>query len=304
MRIPPWSSKAASAAAISILLLSAAPAVFSQPHPAPTPPAPPIAAPATPPSDDDLVATREQLLTLLQMSPTLTQVVEIDPTLLADQDYVDRTNPQLAQFLAQHPEVTRNPDFYLFANFPQPPGRHVDSLRRRVNGADLPREEELRRHYLETVMGILTFVGVVGSLLWLIHILLENRRWSRVFRLQSEIHGKLIDRFASSQELLHYMETEPGKRFLEAAPIPISPERNQRLPSGVSRIIGPLQFGIVLSLLGFGLLVMHPLFIFGIIAIMLGIGLIISAIITWRISARLGLIPPHAAPSTELTDRQ
>jgi hypothetical protein len=310
MRIPLWSSKAAPAMALSVLLLSVTPVVFAQPKPAPT------AAVATPPpTDNELIAIREQLLGLLRTSPTLTNVLETDPSLLADQDYINRTNPQLAQFLVQHPEVTRNPDFYLFANLPQPRGHHVDSLHRRVNGNPAPteeeRQEELRRQQVQTILGVLTFVGVVGTLLWLIHILLENRRWNRVFHLQSEVHAKLIDRFASNQELLHYMETEPGKRFLEAAPIPVGLDREQRMPGGLARILGPLQIGIVLTLLGVGLLILQhslpddaaPLLVFGMVAMMPGIGFIISAIVTWRISARLGLMPQPTLPATEPSGR-
>lgn len=291
--------------AAAILLLSAAHPAFAQQKPAP------IAAPAAPPTDEELVATRQQLLALLKMSPTLTEVVESDPTLLADQEYIARTNPQLAQFLAQHPEVARNPDFYLFANLPGARGGHVDRLRRRVgDGYDSPSEQDVRRQYMGDVMGILVFVGIAGSLLWLIRLFLENRRWSRVFRLQSEIHNKLIDRFANNQEILHYMETEPGKRFLEAAPIPIEFERDQRMPGGLARVLGPLQIGIVLTLLGVGLLILEhslpdiaaPLLVFGMVAMMPGIGFIISALITWRMSMHLGLMPPSPQPSTDPTE--
>jgi hypothetical protein len=168
-------------------------------------------------------------------------------------------------------------------------------------------QQETRREYMGALMGTLAFVGVAGTLLWLIRILFENRRWSRVFRLQSEIHGKLIDRFSSNQELLHYMETEPGKRFLEASPIPIEFERSQRLPGGLTRVLGPLQIGIVLMLLGIGLLILHhslpdiadPLLVFSMVTLMPGLGFIISAIITWRISERLGLMPQPAVQTSE-----
>jgi hypothetical protein len=174
----------------------------------------------------------------------------------------------------------------------------------------------MRREYMADLMGTLAFVGIAGSLLWLIRILLENRRWSRVFRQQSEVHSKLIDRFASNQDLLHYMETEPGKRFLEASPIPVAVDRNQPLPGGFARVLGSLQIGIVLTMLGVGLLglvhrltdIADALFLFGVVAMMPGIGFIISAIVTWRISARLGLMPQSARQpalsSTELSDRQ
>jgi hypothetical protein len=299
---------------LTTLLLSAAlfPAThtaFAQPKPA----APPNAAPAAMPSDEELAATREQVLALLRMSPTLTQVIETDPTILSDQDYITRTNPQLAQYLTQHPEVVRNPDFYLFSNIPGASGRHVTSLHRRTGDNDNynepPTDAELHRRFLMDLMPFIGFLVIIASLFWLIRILLENRRWSRVFRLQSEVHAKLIDRFANNQELLHYMETEPGRRFLEAAPIPVAVDRNQPLPGGLARVLGPLQFGIVLSLLGIGLLILQRslpdiadgLLVFGVVALMPGLGFIISALIAWRISTRLGLMP-H--PPAELPDRQ
>jgi hypothetical protein len=249
---------------------------------------------------------------LLRMSPTLTDVVETDPSLLADQDYVNRVNPQLAQFLTLHPEVARNPDFYLFANIPGPHGRHVDSLRRRIEGREQPGDAEVRRETLMQFSQFLIFTIVIGSLVWLIRILLENRRWSRVFRMQSEVHAKLIDRLAGNDELLQYMSSDPGKRFLEAAPIPVEFEQSQRLPGGLGRVLAPLQIGIVLTLLGVGMLALHrtvtdlstPLLVFGMVTMMPGIGFIISAAITWQISARLGLLPGPEAVSSTPNDRQ
>jgi hypothetical protein len=305
MRIPHRLLSLSIAVAAAILLLPTARPAFALQKPAP------IAAPAAPPSDDELATTREQLLALLRMSPTLTQVVEVDPSLLADQEYVSRANPQLAQFLTQHPEVARNPDFYLFGDFSTRNGRYVESLRRRGND-DESKSDRIRREYLSDVMDSLTFIGIGGALLWLIRLFLQSRRWSRLFRLQSEVHNKLIDRFANNQEVLHYMETEPGRRFLEAAPIPIEFEQNQRTPGGLSRILGPLQLGIVLTLLGAGLLILQrslpdiaaPLLIFGMVTLMPGLGFIISALITWRMSVRLGLLPQGPQSSTELADRQ
>ena len=78
------------------------------------PPAAPMAAPAL--NDKDVAATQSELIRLLRLSPTLTTVVSHDPSLLANQDYVARNNPQLAAFLAAHPEVARNPEFYLFTH--------------------------------------------------------------------------------------------------------------------------------------------------------------------------------------------
>lgn len=269
------------------------------------------AAPAAPavtiPTPDDLVDLRDQLISLVRMSPTLQRAVEIDPSLLSDQEYVSRSNPQLAQFLAQHPEVSRNPDFYLFAEINgSRPGHYVQPLRRSGTPRDFG-QIDLHREYVQNVLVLLGFAGAVGALLWLIRLLLENRRWSRVFRQQTEIHSKLIDRFATNQELLEYMNTETGRRFLDAAPIPIDPDRSHALPVGLGRVVGPLQLGIVLTMLGAGLMILSrtfhlrdiaaPLTLAGMVTLMPGLGFIISAIITWRLTERLGLTPHPASDS-------
>jgi hypothetical protein len=122
-----------------------------------------------------------------------------------------------------------------------------------------------------------------------------------VFTLQSEVHGKLIDRFATNQELLGYMETDAGKRFLEAAPI-VTETDSRRMPNLVSRLIATLQVGLVLTLLGAGLLALRnsvgdaatTMMVLGMIALMPGVGLILSAGALWVLGRRLNLMemPP------------
>jgi hypothetical protein len=252
-------------------------------------------------SDKDLAVTQEQLMKLLRLSPTLTTVVAHDPSLLANQDYVSRNNPQLAQFLLIHPEIVRNPDFYLFTHMDPEDHRRDQALERAV----WPELQQTRREppmlalFLSDLGPFLVFASILGALLWLIRLFLENKRWGRIFKLQMDVHGRLIDKFGSNQELLTYMGTEAGKRFLEAAPIPVEFEREQRVPSAVARVLTPLQIGVVLTLLGAGLLFLrhtlaelaNPLLVFGTIVLMPGLGFIISAGITWVLAGRLGLMP-------------
>jgi hypothetical protein len=267
--------------------------VFSQPKETAKQASP--VAPA--PTDNDLANQRDQLLTLLRMSPTLSQVLTVDPSLLADDSYINRMNPELARFLAQHPEIARNPDFYLFADLPEQRGRHTEPLRRRGTNSSQMNQFEMRRRILTDILQVLMFVVIMATLLWLIYLLLENRRWNRVFRLQSEIHGKLIERFAAADNLMQYMSTESGRRFLEAAPIPMGMER-QRMSGGLARVIASLQIGLVLALLGLGLVLLRhslpeftgPLLVGGVVTMMPGIALLLSAAITWRVSSRLGLL--------------
>jgi hypothetical protein len=254
-----------------------------------------------------MAATQEQLIKLLRLSPTLTSVVAHDPSLLANQEYVSRNNPQLAQFLAAHPEVVRNPEYYLFTHLDGQGGRREQALQRAV-WPELPQSENNANSYnpnssLRIVMDFLgPLLGVsvfLGALIWLIRSVMENRRWNRIFKLQSEVHGKLIDKFSSSQELAAYMETEAGRRFLEAAPIPVGFEQEQRVPNALARVLTPLQIGIVLVLLGLGCYLLRfastdmkiPMLVLGTLALMPGLGFIISAGVTWVLAGRLGLMP-------------
>jgi hypothetical protein len=271
-------------------------------------------------SHADSSAIQDQLLKLLRLSPTLTTVVARDPSLLSDQQYVTRSNPELAQFLVAHPEVARNPGFYLFSHLNQGRGRAAEELEQSV-WPDLVPAPQQDSAINELVSGPLSAIlgGIIllGSFLWMLRMFLENRRWSRIFRLQTEVHTKLIDRFGSNQELLTYMGTEAGRRFLEAAPIPVDFSHDQqRVPNAVARVLTPLQIGIVLTLLGIGLLMLRysvsdlatPLLVFGIVVLMPGLGFIISAGITWFLAGRLGLMPQSVGSSriegSEASERQ
>jgi hypothetical protein len=274
----------------------------AQAHPAATAPsAPPIL------NDKDVAATQTELIRLLRLSPTLTTVVSHDPSLLSDQEYVTRNNPQLAAFLAEHPEVARNPEYFLFSHLGHEDGQPDEALERAV-WPDVYREQSRPSpiaDFLHDLSPLLAFLGFLVVLTSLTRMFVENRRWGRTFKLQSEVHGRLIDKFSSSQELAAYMETEAGKRFLEAAPIPVNMETPQRVPNAVARVLTPLQIGVVLVLLGSGFMMLRhagpdldePMLILGTIALMPGIGFILSAGITWLLAARLGLMPPPATQS-------
>jgi hypothetical protein len=294
-------------AAASLVLIASLAAAQTQPA-SPAPPARPAAAarPSAEPApvnEQEVDSTQEELIKLLRLSPTLTTVVEHDPTLLSNQDYVNRNNPQLGQFLLAHPEVARNPEFYLFS--------HLDGERNRDHALERAVWPDLWQRpsgsdpsqIVDPIAVTVGFACFFGAIVWIIRQILENRRWSRIFKLQSEVHGRLIDKFSSSQELAAYMGTEAGKRFLEAAPISAGIEPEQRVPNAVARVLTPLQIGIVLVLLGVGLLLLRnvgtdtrtPMLIFGTIVLMPGLGFIISAGVTWVLAARLGLMPESPA---------
>jgi len=251
----------------------------------------------TPANEPELDSVRAQLFKLLRMSPRLTMVISMDPTLLRNQEYVNQNNPQLAAFLQSHAEVMRNPEFYLFAKLPNGRSQNVPYLIQRAVWPEIGRNNE--GSAMNDLIPFFIFLVISFAILWLLRMLIQNRRWTRIFKVQTEIHNKLLDKLAGSQELFSYLGTEAGKKFLEMAPIAAAMESPQRpgFLSPISRILAPLHFGIVSTLAGIGMLFIKgyyndngALLLLGTLALMLGLGLVISAGISWILARRLGLI--------------
>jgi hypothetical protein len=291
-------------ATVSSVLISALLATASVAQ-APRNSQPPASANAAQLSPQEVSSLQDQLLQIVRLSPTLAEVVSRDPSLLSDNDYVMRNNPQLAHFLQAHPDIAHNPDFYLFNNLHAQGESASDTLQRKLwpEMMPQPQQDSAVRDLIGDGAPLLAFLGFLGCLMWLIHVLLENRRWNRIFKLQTDVHSRLIERFGTSQEVLTYMNTESGKRFLEATPIATGIDHRQPMPSPVARVLTPLQVGIVMTLLGVGLIgVGHNIaegrdafLVLGMVVLMPGIGFIISAGITWVLARHLGLMPQSGA---------
>ncbi|MGH9204177.1 MAG: hypothetical protein ACRD2A_23360, partial [Vicinamibacterales bacterium] len=129
------------------------------------------------------------------------------------------------------------------------------------------------------------------------------RRWLRLSKVQVDVHTKLLDRLQSNEDLLAYMQTPAGRRFLESAPITLEGEPR---PGGapLGRILWSLQAGVVLVALGIGFWfvqrnviqeVAAGFNVIGTIAVSLGIGFAASAVVSYLISVRLGLLAGRKA---------
>ena len=252
--------------------------------------------------DQSARETRERLHEIFrQYPPSLTEVLRYDPSLLSNDAYL-APYPVLATFLAQHPEVAHNPGYFVGEyrdnQWQNDPRRQVIQLMEGVLAG------------LAVLTGFVTLVGVVG---WLLKSLIDYRRWLRLSKVQTEAHSKLLDRLTSNEDLLAYIQSSPGRRFLESAPIPIDPT-TRPISAPVGRILWSVQAGLVVAMGGLGLLyVSHeipigtpaysdlslPLFVMGIVAVALGGGFVLSAVVAYAISHRLGLfdappLTPHA----------
>jgi hypothetical protein len=131
---------------------------------------------------------------------------------------------------------------------------------------------------------------------WLVRTAIEQRRWSRLSRTQAEVHNKILDRFGSTEELLTYIKTPAGSKFLESAPIPLHVEPRAPMP----RVLWSIQIGLIAAAAGLGMLLVsgrfdhdtaRGFFAMGTIAACIGGGFILSAIVSMALSRRLGAKP-------------
>jgi hypothetical protein len=263
------------------------------------------AATAAAPSEQEVAEIQGQFLKLLRLSPVLTSVAARDPSILADQAYVERNNPELAAFMAAHPDIAKNPDFYLFDQLKDGGDDREQALERAIWPDMVPRPDHhsSAADLADKMIPMVIVITIFTALVLIVRFFVESRRWSRTFKMQSEVHARLIDKFSSSQELAAYMETEAGKRFLEAAPISTGASVGPYVPNVVARVLTPLQIGLVMVLLGIGFLLLRhvgdqdtaeSMLITGTVMLMPGIGFILSAGATWAVAHRLGLMPDNS----------
>jgi hypothetical protein len=234
------------------------------------------------PSAASASQTRDELRSMLrEHPPQVAAVLKLDPSLLTNQAYL-ATYPDLTQFASQHPEVAHNPE-YFFSGI----------------GGDFESDAAPYRGWREIsgdVGGFTAFLVVTGVFVWAIKTLIEQRRWNRLSAIQTEVHSKLLDRFTSNDDLLAYLQSPAGKKFLESAPIPLEAGRPMSAPVG--RIFWSLQTGLVILAGGIGFHAISarvggagatPLYGIGVILTLIGVALLISAGAFYLLSKRFGL---------------
>lgn len=144
--------------------------------------------------------------------------------------------------------------------------------------------------------GDITGIAVVGlvasTISWNIWVFSTNSRRRQVSRDVADLHARILDKCAANQELLKYVESEPGRRFLESAATYDS--------NPLDRILYAIQSGTILFLLGVaGLLIRQMdddpdvrriLLVLGSGALAIGIGFLISAATSYFLCRSWGVL--------------
>jgi hypothetical protein len=249
-------------------------------------------------SDDDAERTRERLRTIFrQYPPSLADVLRLDPSLLSNEAYL-APYPELAAFLKQHPNVTHNPGYFVGTS------RTEWTQQPYTAGRDAVRVVDSIFTELFVLTGVMTFMTLVG---WSIKKLVDHRRWLRMSKIQTEAHSKVFDRLSSNEDLLAYVQSPAGQKFLESAPLAMD-ERSLGAPIG--RILFAAQAGTIVTFVGFALSFASSrmsstvpdfsqaapfFFTASVLMVALGLGFIASAGVAYVLSRRLGLLDTPAS---------
>jgi len=135
------------------------------------------------------------------------------------------------------------------------------------------------------VLPILLFL--IGFIVWTIF---STIRRYKTAKLQAGLQTKLLERFGTGQELLAYVQSDAGKRFLELM------TTEQSTPYG--RILGAAQTSVILILLGLAFLFLRGrvagadegFLVFGTIVLSLGVGFGLASAMSYMLSKTFGLL--------------
>ena len=131
------------------------------------------------------------------------------------------------------------------------------------------------------------FFALIGFVVWTVFSTIRRYKTSK---LQADLQTKLLEKFGSGQELLAYVQSDAGKRFLESLTM------EQKTPYG--RILGAAQASVILVLLALAFLFLRGrvsgadegFLVFGTIILSLGVGFGLSAVLSYFLSKSFGLL--------------
>ncbi|MBW3671183.1 MAG: hypothetical protein KY432_05860 [Acidobacteria bacterium] len=151
----------------------------------------------------------------------------------------------------------------------------------------------------EAVIPITMFL-VIG---FVITSFLRARQTKQMLEAQARFHDKILDRFGSSQDLIAFVQTAEGRRFLERF-------GEQPLWNPMERSLSSIRTGIIITFLGAGMITIGALLgirfdengalLIGLVGVFLGAGFLVAAYASHRLARQWGLFDGKAVENTNL----
>ena len=153
-------------------------------------------------------------------------------------------------------------------------------------------DDQMLHHFMEdlTPIIVLTTLTVAGA--WVISLIIAAFRNRAHLRAQTDFHNKMLEKFSSGDEFTAYLESNAGKSFFD--------NLSNEPAAPLTKILGAIQKGAILALLGLGLIVLgksytaqeggNVMFVVGVISFMIGAGFLASSAISYRLAKNWGII--------------
>lgn len=162
-------------------------------------------------------------------------------------------------------------------------------------------DDQMLHHFMEDLLPIVALPVSFIALAWVIGQIIQMFRHRAHIRAQTEFHNRMLEKFGSASEFTAYLQSDAGKSFFDnLATEPATP---------LHKILGSIQKGTILTLLGIGLFVLGKMFaepqidkffaqpqgatvmiILGVVSFMIGAGFLISAAISYQLAKSWGMI--------------
>lgn len=159
-------------------------------------------------------------------------------------------------------------------------------------------DDQTLHHFMEDLAPILIGITLIIAAAWVITVIVTAFKQKSILQTRAELYNRLLDKFGSANEFAEYLESETGRQFVE--------EITVQGAAPTSKILSSIQKGVIMTLIGFGMVVLANLFfggdlfnviaVGGTIALMLGIGFLVSTVITYRLSKSWGLLSVEEKP--------
>jgi hypothetical protein len=147
-----------------------------------------------------------------------------------------------------------------------------------------------------TIAAVGISATIVISAAWVIRSIITSMKQRANTRTRAELYNKLFDKFGSAPELVEFLRSDAGLRFIE--------EQAAEPSQPLMKIMSSIRLGVSLGLVGGGILVVANLWdrtfgediynmiaLVGTVALTAGVGFIIAAAISYKLCKSWGLIP-------------
>jgi hypothetical protein len=177
-------------------------------------------------------------------------------------------------------------------------------------------DDQMLHHFMEDLTSLIVGVMMIIAGAWVVSLIIGAFRQRLRLRAQTDFHNRMMEKFSSAEEFTTYLQSDAGKSFFDTL--------TNEPATPLNKILGSIQKGAILTLLGLGLFILGKIFaepqldkffsqpqggnvliILGVISFMIGAGFLVSAAISYRLAKSWGMISsPNKRVSNELSSAQ